>query len=116
MSTAFEAPQLSVADIVAGLKTLFARLIADPNLLPKIKTLWESITAFWNLPPQQNPDNDAIVRGWLAELPPRGGEPQKFGDGRIIAFIAAVKDWIDTHPQLVALFLQILAWLPKETA
>jgi hypothetical protein len=100
----------SAVDIWGFLKDLTLRLVADPALLAKVKALWDAIMALFQVPPQAGDPNDvAIVDGWLDEVP-----PEKLFDGKILAFIAGISTFIDTHPQLIAFLMQILAFLPKE--
>ena len=101
----------SAVDIWAFLKDLALRLVSDPKLLAKIKVIWDGLVDLFDAPPQAGDPNDvAIVESWLDEFP-----PEKLFDGKIIAFIAGISGFIDSHPQLIAFLMQILAFLPKET-
>jgi hypothetical protein len=115
MSTAFAAPQFSIADLWEGLKALAFRMVANPNIIAKVQAAWDAVlTAYQALFPAPVPAADAndtaIVEGWLTEA-----APGKLFDGKILQFIAGISAFLDTHPQLVALFLQLIAMLPKET-
>jgi hypothetical protein len=103
----------SAVDIWGFLKDLALRLVADPALFVKVKALWDAILALFNPPPKAvDPNDEAIVASWFGNMPPR--EAEKIFDGKIIAFISGISTFIDTHPQLIAFLMQILAFLPKE--
>ena len=107
-------PQLSVADLWAGLRDLALRLVADPALLAKVKALWDAITAFFPAVPSAGPEaeaNAAIVADWLSDVP-----PEKLFDGTLIRLFQGISGFIDTHPQLIAFLLQFLAVIPMEDA
>lgn len=93
------------------LKDLALRLMSDPQLFAKVKAWWDITLSILNPPPQAGDPNDvAIVESWFDELP-----PEKLFDGKIIQFISGISAFIDSHPQLIAFLMQMIAWLPKES-
>ena len=104
-------PELSVTELWAGLKSLAFRLITDPNLVPKVKALWDAIMALFDSPPQANPAAAETAEAWFVDVP-----PEKLFDGQIIGLISKISQFIDSHPQLVSFLLSLLALIPKEAA
>ena len=114
-------PQYSIVDLWEGLKTLTWRLVKDPSIFAKVQAAWDAVLAAYGAlfgapAPAADPNNAAIVEGWIGELDLEPRPPEKIFDGQIIKFIAGISAFLETHPTLVALFLQLIAMLPKEIA
>ena len=107
-------PQFAVADLWAALKNLALRLVANPALLDKVKAAWDACLvayeALFGTPAPGAVAYETLVDEWLAEA-----APGKLFDGKILKFISGISAFLDTHPQLVAFFLQLIAMIPKET-
>jgi hypothetical protein len=112
MSTAV-APELSAANLWGFLWDLTFRLVADPQLFAKIRKLWTDLLDLVNPPPQAVNSTDlAIIEGWFAVRSPES----IFGEGGVVQFIAGISAFLKSHPQLIAILMQVLALLPKKTA